>query len=91
LVLDLESAVLRKGTEQLTLPPKEFELLELLIKHTGSHLSTETVLERLWQGTGTRAALANCLKRLRNMLGTLGYGDCIETVASQGYRLKPDA
>jgi DNA-binding response OmpR family regulator len=89
LVLDLDSGVLRNDTKQVTLPPKEFELLELLMKHTDTHLSTESLLERLWQGTSSRAALANCLKRLRNLLGTLGYSDCIETAPSLGYRLKP--
>jgi DNA-binding response OmpR family regulator len=89
LVLELESGVLQNGDKQVSLPPKEFELMELLMRNTDNYLSTESVLERLWGGGSSRAALANCLKRLRSMLSLLGHGDSIETVASMGYRLKP--
>lgn len=90
LVLDVEASVLRNDKDQSTLAPKELELMEMLMRNTDSYLSTETLLARLWGGGGTRAALANCLKRLRGVLATLGCGECIETVASMGYRLKPD-
>jgi DNA-binding response OmpR family regulator len=88
LILELDTGVLKNADKQVVLPPKELELLELLMRHPDEHLSTEALLERLWGGNASRAALANCLKRLRSLLGTLGHRDSIETLSSHGYRLK---
>ena len=46
-----------RGGEAVALRPKEFELLEYLMRHPGQALSRDTILERVWGyefGGGTR-------------------------------------
>jgi DNA-binding response OmpR family regulator len=88
LTLEPESGKATRGERQFSLPPKELELLEVLIQSPGKYFSTEGLVERLWGPEGSRASLANCLKRLRASLNQSGEEDLIETVSGLGYRLK---
>jgi len=86
--LDIQSAQLAKGEKSVNLPPKEAELLQLLMKQPGEYFTTEALIENLWGADGTRASLANCLKRLRGKLSQLGESELIETSPRLGYRLR---
>ena len=86
-VLEPESGTVKRGERKVKLGPKELELLELLMRQPGEYLSTEAILSRLWNAQGSRAGLANCLKRLRRQLQQGGEPDLIETSPGQGYRL----
>lgn len=92
IVLDPVSGRCIRGDRQLALAKKEAELLEALMSQAGmqveSHLSTDALMSKLWGKDGTRAGLANCLKRLRNKLMEAGEPDLIETFPGIGYRLK---
>ncbi|MFT5196401.1 MAG: DNA-binding response OmpR family regulator [Cellvibrionaceae bacterium] len=48
LVIDTERHEVRKEGIALRLKPKEFELLEFLVRHKGIALSRELILERVW-------------------------------------------
>ncbi|MFK7800010.1 MAG: response regulator [Anaerolineae bacterium] len=48
LVIDTERHEVRVADEALHLKPKEFELLEFLVRHKGIALSRELILERVW-------------------------------------------
>jgi DNA-binding response OmpR family regulator len=76
------------GTQSVSLPPMEMELLELLVKNRGAYLTTDAIVARLWGDSGSRASLANCLKRLRQKLAVAGQSNLIETSSGLGYRIR---
>ena len=88
LTLDLDAGTARRGAKVIALAPKEFELLEILMRRPQEFLTTEALLTRLWGADGSRASLANCLKRLRAQLHVEGQPDLIQTVPGSGYCLK---
>jgi len=57
------------------------------MRQQDDYVTTEAIIARLWGEDGSRAGLANCLKRLRKKLNEAGEPDLIETVASSGYRM----
>jgi DNA-binding response OmpR family regulator len=73
------------GTE-LTLTPKEFELLHLFAANPGRAFNREFLIERIWGGDyeGFDRAVDNHIRRLRQKLGD--FGDKIATVWGVGYR-----
>lgn len=82
------SGILLRDNMEVQLPPKEAQLLELLLKQKDQYLDSKSIIFRMWGDEGTRASLSNCLKRLRKKLCELGEPDLIETVSGLGYRLK---
>jgi DNA-binding response OmpR family regulator len=70
----------------LTLTPKEFELLHLLAANPGRAFNREFVIERVWGGDfeGSDRAVDNHIRRLRQKLGD--FGEKIVTVHGIGYR-----
>jgi DNA-binding response OmpR family regulator len=86
--LDPASGRCKRKDRQISLAKKEAELLEALMLQPDSHLTTEALIIKLWGDDGSRAGLANCLKRLRIKLTEAGETDLIETLPGIGYRLK---
>jgi DNA-binding response OmpR family regulator len=84
--LDPHKFQLEKDGKQIALQPREFALLEFLMRHQGVVFSPEALIERIWR-SDTEAgidALRACVKRLRKKLDD---ADLIETVHGMGYRL----
>jgi DNA-binding response OmpR family regulator len=80
-----ESNRLESDEGPVTLPPKEYALLKLLIEHRGRVVPKELVTDRLW-GLGeepSEMSLRTHLKNLRKLIGK----ERIETVRGVGYRL----
>ena len=77
--------VLQRG-QPVELTPREFALLETLIRNRGAAVYRDTLMERAWGGDAecTRA-VDTYITRLRKKLD---WGDKIETVYQIGYRLK---
>ena len=48
LTLDLDSLLVTKGSEEITLNNKEFGILEYLLRNKGKVVSTEELLEHVW-------------------------------------------
>ncbi len=75
-----------RGTHQLDLGRKEFGLLEELLKARGAVVSTEELLERVWDAntdpftTIVRVTMMTLRKKL-------GDPPLIETVVGVGYRI----
>ncbi|GAB4375101.1 MAG: hypothetical protein Kow00121_20430 [Elainellaceae cyanobacterium] len=75
----------------LSLTPKEFALLELLVANGRRVLSRPGIIERLWSldDPPTEEAVKSHIKTLRQKLRSVGAPeDLIETVHGLGYRLK---
>jgi DNA-binding response OmpR family regulator len=78
-------------TQPLNLTPKEYGLLDLLLRHKGQILSRSAIVEHLWslEESPTEDTVKAHLKALRKKLRTAGApADLIEGVYGLGYRLK---
>lgn len=76
----------------LRLTPKEYELLELFLRHPQRIFSRAALLERIWalDEFPGEAAVTTQIKGLRHKLKAAGLiPDPIETAYGLGYRLKP--
>ncbi|MEU8231957.1 response regulator transcription factor [Actinoplanes sp. NPDC048967] len=88
-VLDVARHVATLRGERLTLTPKEFGVLEYLMTRPGHVVSSEELLEHVWDAnadpfTQTVRVTVGTLRR------KLGEGS-IETVVGRGYRLRDGA
>lgn len=87
--LDPAAHTVTRDGQPLHLAPREFELLELLMRNRGLTLYREVLYERLWgddEAFDTRP-LDLCIARLRRKLG---WKDEIRTVFRVGYRLEQE-
>ena len=73
--------------QETELPPKEYEILYLLMKNKGNVCTREMILTRLWgyDYEGDERLLDNHVKKLRKLLGK-GAGQ-VKTVFARGYKL----
>ncbi|WP_309735441.1 response regulator [Chamaesiphon sp. OTE_75_metabat_556] len=75
----------------LNLTPKEYALLELLLRHSRQLFSCGAILEHLWsyEDVPSEEAVRTHIKGLRHKLKAAGAPpDLVETVYGIGYRLK---
>jgi DNA-binding response OmpR family regulator len=84
--LDPAHRVVTKAGRPLRLSPKEFAVLELLLGAQGAVVSSEAILERVWDEYADpfSTAVKTTISRLRSKLGD---PPLIETVAQAGYRI----
>lgn len=89
-ILDLNTMIVHRGTAQVLLSTREFQLLEYFLRHPQQVL-TRTQLEiNLWEwGSQPESnAVSTQMRRLRQRLAPLGIEDWIETVYGMGYRIR---
>jgi two-component system, OmpR family, response regulator len=86
-VLDLLNRTARRDGERIELPPREFALLELLMRNEGRALSKSYLIERLWDYKfASQTNLVDVLVcRLRNKLEREDAPKLIQTVRGIGY------
>ncbi len=89
LELDHDTHHVVHGGEQVVLPPREFALLEFLMRHPNQVFSAEALLERVWHSDADIApeTVRACVKRLRKKLGMEAENSMIQTLHGVGYRL----
>jgi diguanylate cyclase (GGDEF)-like protein len=90
--LDPTSCEVSYGTRPIQVTPKEYSLLELLLRNNRRVFSCGMILEHLWsyEETPGEEAVRTHIKGLRQKLKAAGApADLIETVYGIGYRLKP--
>lgn len=90
--LDLSRHVCRVRGKAVPLNPREFELLETLLRKVGRVLSRPYLLEVVWgmSASATTRSVDVSVSRLRKALGPRA-GRAIETVERYGYRFRdPD-
>jgi DNA-binding response OmpR family regulator len=86
LVLDSARRVVTRAGRLVSLSPKEFAVLELLLGAGGAVVSAEEILERAWDENADpfSTAVKTTISRLRSRLGN---PPVIETVPQAGYRI----
>lgn len=89
--LDSASFRVKRGEEDIQLLPKEFALLEFLMRHADQVFSAETLLNRVWSSDSdaTIDAITTCIKRIRKKIDREGHPSVIKTVHGVGYKFDP--
>jgi DNA-binding response OmpR family regulator len=86
LVLDSARRLVTRGGRPISLSPKEFAVLELLLGAQGAVLSTEQILERAWDDA-TDPFTNTVRMTVSRLRAKLGDPPVVETVAPVGYRI----
>ena len=88
LEIDVSSKTITIENKPVNLTRKEFEILTLLMKHTGQYLEREEILNRIWSDDVivTERNVDVNIARLRKKIGK--YGDYIKGKSGYGYSFK---
>ena len=81
--------VTRNGVE-IQLLPREFALLEFLMRHPDEVFSGDALLQRVWhsESEATSEAIRTCVKRLRQKIDQDDDTSMIQTIPRVGYKLR---
>jgi two-component system OmpR family response regulator len=92
LVLDPATRRVSRGRAKIDLTPKEFALLELLLRHPGEALSRTRILEHVWDFAyeGDSNVVDVYIRYVREKVDRPFGKRSIETVRGVGYRLKEE-
>jgi two-component system, OmpR family, response regulator len=89
--LDPTTHRVTKGEAELILKPKEFALLEFLLRHPGEVFTSEALIERVWPTVSDASpnTIRTYVNRIRNKVDTSDQESLISTVHGIRYRLDP--
>ena len=87
LTVDFAGRRASRGSRELDLTAREFDLFELFVRHRGEVLSKRRILEDLWGYAYNPNLVEVYIGYLRRKLGE---PQLLETVRGSGYRLAPD-
>ncbi|ETI63841.1 transcriptional regulator [Sphingobium sp. C100] len=92
LEVDLLSRRVRRGRRSIDLQPREFRLLDYLLRHSGQVVTRTMLLEGVWDyhfDPGTNVIDVH-ISRLRRKIDEEGEAPLIHTVRGAGYRLSEE-
>jgi two-component system OmpR family response regulator len=93
LVLDRMSREVRRGAEEISLQPREFRLLEYLMKHAGQVVTRTMLLENVWDyhfDPQTNVIDVH-ISRLRSKIDKGYTQPLLQTVRGAGYMIRDGA
>lgn len=79
-----------KGKEEISLTPREFQLLDMLVQNRGAVLTRELIFDRIW-GYETDVSMKTIdatVKLLRKKIDIEENNSLIETIRGVGYRVE---
>jgi len=91
LVLDLVARTASRGERHLELAPREFRLLEFLMRHAGSAVTRAMLFEEVWHyrfDPGTKLVDVH-IGRLRRKIDNPKERTLIQTVRNIGFKIAP--
>lgn len=90
IAIDLVRREVSRGGQPVQLQPREFALLEQLMRHPGKVVTRTMFLERVWgfHFDPQTNIVESHLSRLRTKLRDGGGDDPIETIRGAGYRMR---
>ena len=86
-LINFDSRQVYREQELLELTPKEYELLEVLVKNRNIALSRERLLDLVW-GYDYEGDIRTVDVHIQKLRKKLGLEKCIKTVYKLGYRLE---
>ncbi|MBA3995083.1 MAG: DNA-binding response regulator [Cyanobacteria bacterium DS2.3.42] len=93
LALDPTKFELSRGGEQLRLLPRDFALLEFLMRHPTQIFSAQVLLDRVWNydSDATAEGLRVAIRRIRKVIDLNDdlETSMIENISRVGYRMRP--
>lgn len=91
LVMEPNRFHLRIKDEEIKLLPKEFAVLEFLMRHPGEVFSPEALFNRIWSSDSDASpeAVSVCVRRLRKKIDKDPKNPLISNIHGVGYRLDP--
>lgn len=94
LVVDVPSRSVTQGDQPVELTPREYELLEYLVRHKGTLVSREMLARDVWKETERCTPLDNVIDvhmaRLRKRLDQGRAAKLIHTVRGVGFTVRDD-
>lgn len=93
LEMDLITRKVRRGEVPIDLQPREFRLLEVLMRNAGRVVTRTMLLEQVWEFyfDPRTSVVETHISRLRTKINKGFTHHLIHTVRGVGYRLDPDA
>jgi two-component system OmpR family response regulator len=90
LEVDLLSRTVQRDGQRIDLQPREYELLEYLMKNAGQLVTRTMLLEKVWgfHFDPKTNFVESHISRLRGKINNNGRADLIETVRGSGYFLR---
>ncbi len=90
LELDLLARTVRRAGHKIELQPREFRLLEYLMRHAGQVVTRTMLLEQVWEFhfDPRTNIVEGHISRLRGKIDRPGGGELIHTVRGAGYCLR---
>lgn len=90
ITLNLTSHTLTRGDQLIELTPREFDLLEMLMRHPNQVLSRQTLMQRVWGDDfyGESNVLEVVIGNLRRALENHDESRVVQTVRGVGYVLR---
>jgi DNA-binding response OmpR family regulator len=90
LVLDRRAHTVQRGGTEIALAPKEYAVLEYLMRHPGQVLSRTLIMEHVWDyGFDSYANVVDAvIRRLRRAIDEQFAPPLIHTVRGMGYKIK---
>jgi DNA-binding response OmpR family regulator len=91
LCMDIGKRKVSRGGDRIDLSPREFEILQVLMREPGRTFSRDEICERIWEREheyDTRT-VEIFIMRLRRKLDRPDEESVIKTIRSVGYRLAP--
>lgn len=85
--IDFESRIIEKEGQEVECTPREYELLETLVKNRNIALSRERLLDLVW-GYDYEGEIRTVDVHIQKLRKKLGLEECIQTVYKLGYRLE---
>jgi DNA-binding response OmpR family regulator len=91
-VLDARARLVTRDGRPIDLTPREFDLLELLMRHPGVALGRDRMLSAVWgyEFLGGSNVIDSYVRYLRKKLEGPGRRRLIQTVRGVGYTLRPE-
>lgn len=89
LVMDTAAHQTTKNGQPIKLMPKEYALLEFLLRHPNTVFTAEALIARVWPTDSETSSemIRNYISRIREKIDSKGQSSIISTVHGIGYRL----
>jgi DNA-binding response OmpR family regulator len=86
--IDRTAHLVRIRGEQVSLPLREYQLLELLVANAGTALTRDEIIRRIWGDDPASNSLDVHIRRLRSKIETNpAHPQRLHTIRGLGYRL----